>query len=126
MHAAYASCDVALNTSFSEGLSNSLLEAIAAGRPFLASDIPGNRHPFLQEEDGEPAGCYFDPLDIEDFVRKAVWLIDNERIRKSLSDGAFKISRKMAKPDEEADALIAAYTQALSSSPGCPVREHLK
>jgi glycosyltransferase involved in cell wall biosynthesis len=39
MRSAYAGADVVLNTSFAEGLPNALLEAIASGKPVLASNL---------------------------------------------------------------------------------------
>jgi glycosyltransferase involved in cell wall biosynthesis len=72
MRSAYLASDIVLNASLSEGLSNSLLEAISAGRPILASDIPGNRQPVLGEQGDIQAGWLFDPKDPEDFVKKAV------------------------------------------------------
>lgn len=39
----YRRFDVFANTSFSEGMSNSILEAMACGVPVVASDIDGNR-----------------------------------------------------------------------------------
>ena len=39
----YTRADVVLNCSHSESMSNTLLEAMALGRPVLANDIPGNR-----------------------------------------------------------------------------------
>ncbi len=56
MRSAYEAADVVLNASFSEGLSNSLLESMAPGRPLLASDIPGNRSPIWGEKGEDPAG----------------------------------------------------------------------
>ena len=50
MPALYASADVVLSTSDAEGLSNALLEAMAHGRPVVASAIEGNRA--LLGEDG--------------------------------------------------------------------------
>jgi glycosyltransferase involved in cell wall biosynthesis len=43
MPAWYRAADLVINTSYTEGLSNALLEALACGRPVLARDIPGNR-----------------------------------------------------------------------------------
>lgn len=40
----YRAADIVVNTSFTEGVSNALLEAMAAARPVVARDIPGNRH----------------------------------------------------------------------------------
>jgi glycosyltransferase involved in cell wall biosynthesis len=40
----YRAADVVINTSYTEGVSNALLEAMACGRPIVARDIPGNRN----------------------------------------------------------------------------------
>jgi glycosyltransferase involved in cell wall biosynthesis len=114
IRAAYNSADIVLNFSFSEGLSNSMIEAVAAGRPILASNIPGNQHPLLFEDGKLRAGCFFDPLNPKDFVNKAVRLIDDEQIRGSLAAAARQIAPKLASPDLEADGLIAAYKLALN------------
>jgi glycosyltransferase involved in cell wall biosynthesis len=113
MRSVYEASDVILNTSFSEGLSNSLLEAIAAGRPFLASDVPGNRHPALSGGEDMPAGSYFNPCSAEDFVNKAVQLIDDPGFRNSLREAAQLRKRKLPTPEKEADGLIEAYRRAL-------------
>jgi len=46
---------IVLNPSYSEGISNVLLEAAATGRPVIASDIPGCRETFQQGVSG--IGC---------------------------------------------------------------------
>jgi len=43
MGALYRRADIVLNCSLYEGMPNSLMEAMALGRPVLATDIPGNR-----------------------------------------------------------------------------------
>lgn len=118
MRSAYESSDIVLNASLSEGLSNSLLEAVAAGRPFLASDIPGNRQTLLWETKDRQSGYLFDPRDPKDFVRKALNLVDDGNLRRELADMARVRNRALPNPGEEADGLIAAYQSALASKSG--------
>lgn len=116
MHSAYQASDVVLNTSISEGLSNSLIEAIAAGRPVLASDIQGNRWPIMGEDGGTPAGLLYNLHDPEDFIEKVVRMIDDEPFRKSLAGMAFARQSRWPGPRDEADGLIAAYRAALGTA----------
>jgi len=113
MHSAFKAADIVLNTSFSEGLSNSLLESIAAGRPVLASDIPGNRHPVLGEAGDQPAGFLYDLDNADDFIRKAISLIDDEGLRNQFSRAAQTRKNRIPNPADEALGLIAAYQKAL-------------
>jgi L-malate glycosyltransferase len=115
MRSAYEASDIVLNASFSEGLSNSLIEAMAAGRPFLASDIPGNRQLALFESSKGQSGFLYDPHDFKDFANKAVLLTDDARLRISLGQAARLKRDRMPTPEEEADGLIAAYRLALSN-----------
>jgi glycosyltransferase involved in cell wall biosynthesis len=116
MRSAYEASDVVLNTSLSEGLSNALLEAMASGRPLLASDIPGNREPLLGEEGGPPPGLLFDPYDREEFVRQALRLIDNESLRRVIGEGGRRRAALWPSPAKEAEGLAQAYQAALRSS----------
>jgi L-malate glycosyltransferase len=116
IHSAYKESDIVVNTSFSEGLSNSLLEAIAAEKPILASDIPGNREPVLGAEGDPSAGCLFDPRNPEDFVQKAIRLIDDESLRKELSAAAGLRKQKMPSAADETEGLLTAYRIALGTS----------
>lgn len=115
MHSAYREADVVLNASLSEGLSNSVIEGIAAGRPILASDIPGNREPVLGSGKGPPAGILFNPHDPEDFVRSAMRLVDDEHLRGSLADAALMRSAELPRLEDEASGLLAAYRAALKA-----------
>jgi hypothetical protein len=92
------------------------LEAIAAGRPVLASDIPGNRLPVLGENGGPPAGTLFDPHDQDDFIRHAIKLIDDERTRNAFGQAGRLRASQWPTPETEADGLIAAYMTALGES----------
>jgi L-malate glycosyltransferase len=113
MHSAYETSDIALNFSFSEGLSNALLEAIAVGKPVLASDIPGNWWPVLGENGDHPAGFLFDLSDPEDFVHHASRLIDDKTLREVFGRTGHERACRWPTPEIEADRLIQTYRVAL-------------
>ncbi len=54
-----------IHASYREGMSNVLLESAAAGRPVLASNIPGCRETF----DEGVSGFGFEPRNVDDLVR---------------------------------------------------------
>ena len=102
MASAYAAADVVLNTSLSEGLSNSLMEAMASGRAILASDVEGNR--------ALGAGLlYRGETELRD---QAVRLAASPELRRSLGDAARKRAAAFS-VDAEIDALLAAYEDAI-------------
>jgi len=113
MRSAYEGADVVLNASFSEGFSNVLLEAAAAGRPLLASDIPSNRRTLVGAAGDAPSGCLFDRRDPDDFVRQALWLIDDETRRQNLGNSGRERAGRGPRPEDEATALLGAYRRAL-------------
>jgi glycosyltransferase involved in cell wall biosynthesis len=116
MHAAYEGADVVLNHSRSEGLSNSLLEAMAAGRPVLASDIPGNRW-LVEDKNGiGPCGCLFDLDDQADFVRKVLQLANDPAYREFLAENARLRAAAWPQPADEAHALLGIYEAAIGRS----------
>ncbi|MBA4391044.1 MAG: hypothetical protein C0399_08910 [Syntrophus sp. (in: bacteria)] len=114
MRSAYEGADVVLNTSVSEGLSTVLLEAISAGRPVLASDIPGNRWLLNGSEEGL-CGLLYNSSDSSDFVNKAVSLIDDDLLRQSLQNSARAKAITLPSPEEETKHLLAAYRIALQN-----------
>jgi L-malate glycosyltransferase len=120
MRNAYSASDVVLNASSSEGLSNSLLEAVAAGKPLLASNIAGNRQTVLGEEGDPAAGLLFDPADTNDFVSKATMLVDDALLRSRLGEAGRLRKTGIPHPEQEADGLIAAYEIAITKKPRGP------
>jgi glycosyltransferase involved in cell wall biosynthesis len=116
MRAAYHSVDVILNGSASEGLSNVLIEARAAGKPLLASDIPGNRWPVLGDRGDLPMGLLFDLSDADDFVRQAILLVDDAMLRRKLGEAGAVYASRMPGPGDEARALVAVYEKAMGGS----------
>lgn len=113
MRSAYGSADVIINGSSSEGLSNAVLEAIAANLPILASDIPGNRWPILGGRGSTPCGLLFDVSDNNDFIRQALRLIDDGGLRSQLIKACRERAASWPGPEEEANGLIHAYKQAI-------------
>ncbi|MBP1721274.1 MAG: hypothetical protein H6Q50_786 [Deltaproteobacteria bacterium] len=118
MLSAYGSVDVILNGSASEGLSNVLIEGRAAGKPLLASDIPGNRWPVFGDPGDPPMGVLFDPSDPDDFVRKAILLVDDAMLRRKLGEAGAAYSRRMPGPCDEARGLVAVYEAAVGRTRG--------
>jgi glycosyltransferase involved in cell wall biosynthesis len=113
MRSAYASADVVVNASSSEGLSNALLEAMAAGKPILASDIPGNRWPISGEGGVAACGLLFKVTDSNHFIRLALKLIDDGELRNELSQAVTERALTWPSPDDEAEGLIQAYEKAI-------------
>ena len=114
MCSAYQGADVILNHSSSEGLSNSLLEAMAAGRPVLASDIPGNRWLIRDEGGIGPCGSLFNPCDPADFVRKALQFSNDAVFRESLAATGRLRAAAWPNPSDEAQALLEIYKGAIN------------
>ena len=110
---AYGAADIVLNGSYSEGLSNALLEATAAGRPVLASKIPGNRWPVLGTNGDHPMGLLYDVDDPEDFLKKALILIDEEDIRRKFGEAGIRRAGSLPTPEEEAGRLARVYEMAM-------------
>jgi len=113
MYSAYAGADVILNFSSSEGISNVLLEAKAAGKPILASDIPGNRWPVLGNGEDSPAGLLFDIQSPEHFIQQALRFVDESELRRKLGKRGKEQAAKLPTPEEEARGLAQVYQKVL-------------
>lgn len=76
------SMDIFVMTSLYEGMSNSIMEAMVAGLPVVATDVGGNSELIIQNETG-----YLCPLkDKTAFVNAIVNLINNESEAKKLGE----------------------------------------
>jgi glycosyltransferase involved in cell wall biosynthesis len=113
MHSAYQGADVVLNHSLSEGLSNALLEAMAAGIPVLASDIPGNRWLVGDKNGIGPCGCLFNPGDPGDFIGKVIRLVQDTALRASLAANGRLRAAAWPGPTDEARGLLNVYAAVI-------------
>lgn len=110
MGSLYAGADVVLNTSLSEGLSNAVLEAMAAGRAVLASDIPANREIVRQGK----TGLLYAPGSEASFLRAAARLAGAAALRRHLGRAGRAAVAGFVDGREEARAVLAAYVRACS------------
>ena len=58
-------------------------------------------------------GLLFDPSDPDDFVSKAIRLVDDAGLRRKLGEAGAAYARRMPGPCDEARALVAVYERAM-------------
>ncbi len=114
MRAAYAGADVVLNTSFSEGFSNILLEAMASGKPIIASDIESNRCAITGNNGDKPAGLLYDPYNMDDFIKKILTLADSAKMRNALGQSGLVRVKQQPTPEVESACLMEIYRQSIT------------
>jgi glycosyltransferase involved in cell wall biosynthesis len=103
-----AQADVVLNCSISEGgMANSVLEALAAGRAVLASDIPGNRSLI----DDRVTGLLF--RDEAAFEARAVELLTDPVLRARLGAAGRQRVITVYPPEREIDGYLSVYRRLL-------------
>ena len=66
--------DIALNTSDSEGFSNSVMEAMRAGLPVAATNVSGNKELVKDRK----SGLLFEPGNVKDLTEKVIYLLKNK------------------------------------------------
>ncbi len=81
-------CDIGVLASFSEGISNSLLELMALGKPVVASGKGGT------EELIEDNGFIIEAMNPELLAEKIKILIENKSLRKTMGEKSLEIVRK--------------------------------
>lgn len=106
----YRKVDVVLNTSLTEGgMANTVLEALAHGKPLLVSDIEGNRSIV---RDGATGLLY---RDADDFCVKAKQLMADAHLREKLGKNGRTLVRDNYSPEKEAKAYLSLYREILLS-----------
>jgi glycosyltransferase involved in cell wall biosynthesis len=112
MGALYARADAVLNCSHNEGMSNSLLEAMALARPVLAADIPGNR---ALVHDNETGWLYRDEAELRTIVTR---LMGDAALRAEVGVRAGEFVQSHFSPRIEAARYIELYTALLRKGQG--------
>lgn len=98
--------DIYLSTSLYEGLSNSIMEAMTAGLPVVATDVGDNR--FLVENGYN--GYLVRSRDTDAMVDKLEELVKNEQLRKEFGNNGYKkISQEFSE-----EKLFSSYKDLLA------------
>lgn len=106
--ALYQRADVVLNTSlFEGGMANSVLEAMAFGKPLLASNIEGNRSLVKEGK----TGLLFHGE--REFQEKALELIKDASLRKRLGENGRRLVLENYTPEREAAAYCELYAKMM-------------
>lgn len=115
LHEEHAAADAFLLPSRSEGMSNALLEAAAAGMVCVASDIPQNR-----AVTGQQGARYFTPDDPEALASVVAGLIDDRATGGSEAAALGRAARGRVAdtnaPERVAAALAEIYTEVTGDS----------
>lgn len=107
-------CECLWLASGYEGQSNAILEAMAAGLPVIATDIPGNRDLVAPDQ----TGCLVPVGDRAAFARRTISLLDNPELaarwgaagrQRVLSE--FSVARMVARHAALYEELVGAPTQ---------------
>ena len=100
----YEQADVVLNTSlFEGGMANSILEALAMGRPVLATAVEGNRSLIKDGVTG------FLCRDETEFLEKARCLLRDPVVRQRLGEQGRRFVLESFPPEKEAAAYLETY-----------------
>ncbi len=107
----YAAADVVVNSSRSEGMSNSLLEAMGMGVPVLVRAIDANRNLVREGR----TGLLF--RNAGEFARQAERLLVDAALRRKLAARARSLVRRRHDPRAEATAHLRLYRRLLKEQP---------
>ena len=102
--------DIFVHPSPAEGMSNAILEAMAAGLPVIAADIPANRALIKSDV----TGLLFEAGNSRSLARLVNSLIDNSADRQRLGNAAHEYVRKNHAPEKVAAAWREVLTNVIT------------
>jgi glycosyltransferase involved in cell wall biosynthesis len=107
----YRAADVYLSTSYSDGSSISLLEALACGLPVLVSDIPGNQEWVVDKGAGK-VGWLYEVGEVEHLTSSIIKAEDNRNDLGEMGTAARKLAEAEANWEDNFPQLMEAYQLA--------------
>lgn len=101
--------DVSVNASFSEGMSNTILESMAAGVPVVATNVDGNKEVVIDGETG-----FLVPLhEPEEMKRKIIYLLNNKQTAETMGQKARQLVQNKFSLSQMIKKLENAYIDLL-------------
>ncbi|MEM4728683.1 MAG: glycosyltransferase family 4 protein [Thermoplasmata archaeon] len=109
----YAACDVLVLPSVSrlEAFGLVLVEAMASGRPVVASDLPGVREVFTPGE----TGFLFEPFNSRDLAEKLGRILSDDELRRRMGERARELARERYSWDVIGERIEGVYRDVLDA-----------
>jgi glycosyltransferase involved in cell wall biosynthesis len=111
VHALLDSADIAVLPSYSEGMPNSVMEAMAHGLPVVATDVGGNRSLL-----GSGAGILVPPGDDLALAQALRGLLDNPHARREMGDTGRDLAERALGVDVMRDRTLSAMREIRRAS----------
>lgn len=102
----YRAADIFILPSISEGLSNSMLEAMSCGAAVMASRVGGAKDAVVEGE----SGCLFDPLNRREIMQCLRRYIADRSLAVKMGEKAREIAVAKYSMSKVADELLAIYS----------------
>src|SRR5688572_18692238 len=109
------SLDVFVMPSFSEGTPNSVVEAMACGKPIIASDVGG-----IPDMIGADSGIVIPPGDMEALAEAMLRLARDADLRSRMGDAAKERYEKLFSPKVVVPLMIETYRRVMQNSQHVP------
>ncbi len=114
MHSVYARACVVVLPSYREGLPKGLIEAAAAGRPVVATDVPGCRDVVIPGE----TGLLVPPRDPAALAEALARLFSNRDLRQKMGMRNRELAVRVYSNEQILGATIQVYADLLAGSGG--------
>jgi glycosyltransferase involved in cell wall biosynthesis len=109
------SLDVFVMPSFSEGTPNSVVEAMACGKPIIASDVGG-----IPDMIGEDSGILVAAGDLSALAAAMLRLAQDPELRHKMGTAAKARYEKLFSPDVVVPLLIQTYQRVMRNGHATP------
>jgi glycosyltransferase involved in cell wall biosynthesis len=107
----YQHADILINPSLSESFGISLIEAMANGRPVVASRVGGMQEILINGE----TGFFFEPGDADALAEKTITLLKNPDMRKSMGMAGRQRVQELFTWENVTQDLLLQYSRIVDS-----------